>query len=85
MKKYNKVKMRHGNVNHSFGVPKERQERNEKRYGNLFNSLDFRIQMMWMLLKNLLCPISDLSYILQKPIKDMVCHYWILFRREMLV
>ena len=36
-------------------------------------------------LKNLLCPISDLSYILQKPIKDMVCHYWILFRREMLV
>ena len=35
--------MRHGNVNHSFGVPKERQERNEKRYGNLYNSLDFRI------------------------------------------
>ncbi len=24
-------------------------------------------------------------YTLQKPIKDMVCHYWILFRREMLV
>jgi len=35
--------MRHGNVNHSFGVPKERQERNQKRYGNLYNSLDFRI------------------------------------------
>ena len=31
MKKYNKVKMRHGNVNHSFGVPKDRQEQNEKR------------------------------------------------------
>ena len=30
--------MRHGNVNHSFGVPKERQERNQKRYGNLYNS-----------------------------------------------
>tara|TARA_B100001939_G_scaffold221796_1_gene190865 strand:- start:21 stop:323 length:303 start_codon:yes stop_codon:yes gene_type:complete len=43
MKKYNKVKMRHGNVNHSFGVPKESQERNQKRYGNLYNSLDFRI------------------------------------------
>ena len=31
MKKYNKVKMRHGNVNHSFGVPKERQETKSKK------------------------------------------------------
>ena len=30
MKKYNKVKMRHGNVNHSFGVPKERQNEIKK-------------------------------------------------------
>lgn len=43
MKKYNKTKVRHGNVNHSFGVPQERQERNEKKYGNIYNTLDFRV------------------------------------------
>ena len=39
MKKYNKVKMRHGNVNHSFGVPKERQERNEKKDTETYSTL----------------------------------------------
>lgn len=42
MKKFNK-KQRGGFVNQSFGITDEVKERNEKRLGKLWNSIDFQM------------------------------------------